>query len=170
MTLEYIGVELYKEVRIIEIRHSFADIFVAIDGYSAADYFYGGTRIVNPDTNINNVRTLLYRLMKYESKVKNNLINITLRKNVLSSYADQLPKGFLESTVGGARCIIRPKNHQIASILERPNEPQFISIIAELFKSIGQVLNKEDGKIKLTPDFGRFALSLLHSSRAWCSL
>ncbi|MBW4498700.1 MAG: hypothetical protein KME57_03730 [Scytonema hyalinum WJT4-NPBG1] len=143
--------------KIIEIINKFADVYIATDNQADVDYFYGGTRIVSWDTEFLQLHATLKRLMLYESKVKNQLINLALRSHVLSSYAEQLPEEFLESTVGGARCIIKPKNEEISAILKNRDSSEFDVIISQIFESIGQVLNKENGRIKLTPDFGRFA-------------
>lgn len=146
-----------EKAEVIEIIHDYADIYITCDKQPDADYFYGGTRIISWDAEISQIDTTLKRLMLYESKIKNQLINIAIRNNLLSSYAEQLPKGFIESIVGGARCIIKPKNQEIAAILNNRENVEFNLIISRIFESIGQVLNKEKGKIKLTPDFGRFA-------------
>lgn len=140
----------------IEIIHKFADIYIAIDNQADVDYFYGGTRIVRWDTEFLQIHATLNRLMLYESKIKNQLINIALKSHVLCSYLEQLPEGFLESTVGGARCIIKPKDQEVATILTKRDSLEFDVIISQIFESIGRVLNQENGRIKLTPDFGRF--------------
>lgn len=146
-----------EQAEVIKIIHDYADIYITCDKQPNADYFYGGTRIISWDAELSQIDTTLKRLMLYESKIKNQLINIAIRNNLLSSYAEQLPKGFLESIVGGARCIIKPKNKEIAAILNNRKNVEFNVIISRIFESIGQVLNKENGRIKLTPDFGRFA-------------
>ncbi|MBC1241445.1 hypothetical protein [Nostoc sp. 2RC] len=146
-----------EKAEVIEIVHDYADIYITCDKQPDADYFYGGTRIVSWDAELSQIDTALKRLMFYESKIKNQLINIAIRNNLLSSYVEQLPKGFIESIVGGARCIIKPRNQEIATILNNRDRIEFNAVISKIFQSIGQVLNKENGRIKLTPDFGRFA-------------
>ena len=157
MSLKSIEVKLSAKARIIEIVHDYADIYITCEQQSDADYFYGGTRIVSWEAELSQVNVTLKRLMLYESEIKNQLINIAIRSHLLSRYAEQLPKGFLESIVGGARCIIKPRNQEIAAILNNRENLDFDVIISKIFESIGQVLNKENGRIKLTPDFGRFA-------------
>ncbi|MDZ7994366.1 MAG: hypothetical protein RM022_004940 [Nostoc sp. EfeVER01] len=155
--MKKIDIELSRKTEVMEIIHDDADIYIICDEQPDANYFYGGTRIVNWDAELLQLDELLKRLMLYESKIKNQLINIAIRSNLLSSYAEQLPKEFLDSVVGGARCIIKPRNQEIAAILNNRKNVEFYIKITKIFDLIGQVLNKENGRIKLTPDFGRFA-------------
>lgn len=142
---------------IYEITHEFASIWIATDNQPGVDYSYGGTRMVRPHLEDVKVYEVLERLMFDESQLKNQLINIALRRDALSAYEDRVPSGFLESRVGGARCVIRPRTQKIASILANPEHPEFYTIISQVFKQVGSFLNDQQGKIKLTPDFGRFA-------------
>jgi hypothetical protein len=142
---------------IFEIAHDLADIWIATDNQPGTDYSYGGTRMVAPDTDDSEVHKILRRLMIYESALKNRLINIALGKGVLAAYADRIPQGFLESTVGGARCIIRPREQALTAALKNPEHSEFHTITSRIFESIGTLLNQQEGQIKLTPDFGRFA-------------
>jgi hypothetical protein len=142
---------------VYEITHSSADVWVARDDLSGVNYSYGGTRMVKPQMDNTEVNSMLGRLMYYESSFKNHLINHAIRAGVLNDLADSLPKGFLESVVGGARCIIRPRTAELASVLKDPRHPEFQATISPIFQEIGVFLNNRGGDIKLTPDFGRFA-------------
>ena len=59
--------------------------------------------------------------------------------------------------MGGARAIFRPKTARAEAILQDPQHPEFEVILAPLFSKIGALLESLRGRIKLTPDFGRFA-------------
>jgi hypothetical protein len=142
---------------VFEITHSSADVWVARDDLPGVNYAYGGTRMVKPHMDSAEISTVLSRLMYYESSFKNHLINHAIRQGAVNDYADALPAGFLESVVGGARCIIRPRTAALASVLKDPRHPEFQATIAPIFQEIGVFLNKRGGDIKLTPDFGRFA-------------
>lgn len=144
-------------IKIFEINHDLADIWIASEDNSEANYAYGGTRIVDPFFTNNEVIKVIKTLLLYESSIKNRLINIALKQGILSSYKNEVPKDFLTSIVCGGRCIIRPKNQEIASILKNPEHPKFDATILLIFERIGIFLNQNKGKIKLTPDFGRFA-------------
>lgn len=122
------------------------------DGY---DYGYGGTRMVPPDFSDADAEEALVRLMLEESHLKNQLINHALDTDLLEDLRDQLPPGYLGSKVGGGRCIMRPKARYY-EILQDPRHPAFSETIAEVFKVIGARLNELGGRLKLTPDFGRF--------------
>ncbi|HEX6291077.1 MAG TPA: hypothetical protein VFZ66_17970 [Herpetosiphonaceae bacterium] len=143
---------------VYEITSDYADVWIASDNQPGVDYGYGGTRMVEahmPDADVHGV---LDRLMHSESALKNQLINKALRQQALSDrLASRTPDGFIESSVGGARCIIRPKSQELAAILNAPAHPRFTQIIATIFAQIGDLLNQQQGRIKLTPDFGRFA-------------
>ncbi|MBO1351321.1 MAG: hypothetical protein EBE86_029955 [Hormoscilla sp. GUM202] len=140
-----------------KLEHSLAEIFIACDKEPNADYSYGGTRMVSPKMESNQAQQVCISLMRDESAFKNYLINAALHKGVVDCYRDRLPAGFLNSKVGGSRCVIKPKNPEIFSILTNPQHPQWENSISPIFKEIGNFLNQTDGKIKLTPDFGRFA-------------
>lgn len=142
---------------VFTINHCLADIWISRDSQTDVDYAYGGTRLVSPQTSDSEIEEHLTRLTLYESSIKNRLIDISLKKQILACYSDRLPPGFLESRVGGARCIIRPKTDEVANVLKNPRDPEFQPTVVRLFKEIGEFLNSFQGKIKLTPDFGRFA-------------
>ena len=142
---------------IITLDHDYADVWIATDHQPSTNYSYGGTRMVNPRMDNEAVKQLLETLMQYESALKNQLINNALQQDILSVYEDRLPASFLQSKVGGARCLIRPRNWEIAAILSFPDHPEFQATIEPIFACIGKELNARRGKIKLTPDFGHFA-------------
>jgi hypothetical protein len=142
---------------LFEIKHELADVWIAYSDEFEADYYYGGTRMVSPGTETFECHAILQSLMLYESALKNRLINFALQNRALDHLASELPVGFLSSKVGGARCVIRPSNAQTASIMRDPTNPDFVAITESVFEPIGQFLNCQKGKIKLTPDFGRFA-------------
>ena len=145
-------------VKTIEkIDHHLVKIFIASDNDPTVDYSYGGTRMVTPDTQESEARQICERLMWSESSLKNKLINAALGQGVLDQYGKKLPDGFLESKVGGARCVIVPKDKKIAEIISNPEHQDWDSTISPIFQCIGESLNRNQGKIKLTPDFGRFA-------------
>lgn len=142
------------------LSNNFADIFLAYENRNELDYRYGGTRMITSTTSDYEVRDELIRLMSDESGLKNQLINIALRNHVLDEDLEimsEIPDGFLKSSVGGGRCIIRPKTKEYEYILANPNAPDFIKVVSPIFQSIGEYLNKHEGYLKLTPDFGRFA-------------
>ncbi|NEP85738.1 MAG: hypothetical protein F6K18_02265 [Okeania sp. SIO2C2] len=139
------------------LEHSLADIFIACDNDRNVDYSYGGTRMVSPEVENSEAQEVCISLMRDESAFKNYLINAALRQGVVDSYRNRLPAGFLNSKVGGARCVIKPKSPETFSILTDPLHPQWEDSISPIFKEIGNFLNQTGGKIKLTPDFGRFA-------------
>jgi len=140
-----------------KLDHPLAQIFIATDNNSTVDYSYGGTRMVSPSMNESEAQEVCLRLMQDESALKNHLINIAFRKGVLESHTDRIPQGLPESQVGGARCVIKPKNHETFTLLVDPTHPDWESAILPIFNCIGEYLNQQGGKIKLTPDFGRFA-------------
>jgi hypothetical protein len=144
-------------VAIEKLEHPLAEIFIANDNAEAVDYSYGGTRMVSPKMTESEAKEVCLRLMQDESALKNKLINVALRECVLGDYLERIPKGFLESKVGGARCVIKPKVEETFSILDDPNHPSWNLTISPIFRCIGEFLNHQQGKIKLTPDFGKFA-------------
>lgn len=149
--------DLVASPDIFKITHDLADVWISKDGQTEVDYFYGGTRLVAPAMTDIEVKKNIRRLTLYESSFKNRLIDLSLAGNVLSKYSDRLPKGFMESRVGGARCIIRPRTEEIYAVLKNPQHVAFHTTISRLFEHIGEFLNEARGKIKLTPDFGRYA-------------
>jgi hypothetical protein len=144
-------------IDVIDLALDSADVWIALDNAESVNYSYGGTRLVNYQAEDFEVFKLLEQLTIYESALKNRLINRAIKRNLLATYKDRVPEGFMDSMVGGARCLIRPKKQKVASILNDPNHSQFRETIAPIFEHIGKVLNQRDGKIKLTPDFGHFA-------------
>lgn len=145
------------DTEFIRFTHDYADVWIATDHQPSANYSYGGTRMVDSRMNDEAVQQLLERLMLYESALKNQLINNALTQGILHKYEERLSADFLQSRVGGARCLIRPNSLQIAAILQSPDHPAFQATIEPIFSKIGEVLNRREGKIKLTPDFGHFA-------------
>lgn len=144
-------------MNIVKIPHDFADIWIAAEYQQECNYYYGGTRMVAPDTTNEEVEQDIERLAISESALKNRLINLALTENIFQQYENRLPQGFTNSIVGGARCIIRPRDLEAYRILRHPGHEQFREVILPIFSSVGEYLNREDGMIKLTPDFGRFA-------------
>lgn len=134
------------------------EAFVGDDGQDDVAYCYGGARSVAHDTSDAEVDTLLARLRDGESRLKNELINLALAAPIFDVGDIELfPPGFLESRVGGARAIFRAKTKEAFQVLSDPLHPKFRSLLEPLFQQIGELLNQLGGRIKLTPDFGRFA-------------
>ena len=144
-------------VKILNVAHQTADAWVAFDEQDGFDYYYGGTRMVPPDTQASSVINILSRLMSEESAFKNGLINIALSNGVLGDYDGRIPEGFMQSRVGGARCIIRPRDDSTYAVLQNPANQGFNETIRGVFEKLGEVLNSHNGIVKLTPDFGRYA-------------
>ena len=145
------------DTEVFKLSHDLADIWVARDGNTRANYAYGGTRMVKTNMQDGDVDVMVRRLMHDESMFKNRMINLAIRNGVLDDLGDRLPTGFLESVVGGARCIIRPRSDALATILNNPTDIRFQDTITPIFAEIGVFLNQRSGDIKLTPDFGRFS-------------
>jgi hypothetical protein len=89
--------------------------------------------------------------------MKNRLVDHALRDGALRELSDRLPPGFLSSRVGGARCLIRPRSHDLARSLADPLHQDNRDITEAVLSSIGIALNTAQQRIKLTPDFGRYA-------------
>lgn len=142
---------------VFHIADNLADIWITAEKGATFNYAYGGTRLVKPEMDDENSLDILRNLMWYESSLKNRLINQAFHKGALRPYEEQLPTGLQESIVGGGRCLIRPKNQAVYTVLQNSGHPAFYEHISPLFARIGNALNEMDGKIKLTPDFGRFA-------------
>src|SRR5437879_11446567 len=100
---------------------------------------------------------LLCSLMTYESGYKNTLINLALQAGAVDHLVDELPPGFAGSLVGGGRCVMRPSGAAAAMVMSNPNHPEFHDVLKQIFEPLGQLLNEREGRIKLTPDFGKFA-------------
>ncbi|WP_155981080.1 hypothetical protein [Nocardia sp. CNY236] len=141
--------------RKVETPH--ADAWVAWDGQEGTDYSYGGTRLVPFDVSDEDAVQILARLAIDESQLKNKLINLAVEEGILEPFESRLPAGFIAARVGGGRCVMRPRTEQDAEILADPAHPKFSGTIEPVFEGIGQLLNSLDGRVKLTPDFGRFA-------------
>jgi hypothetical protein len=152
------------QFEVFGIEHRLADIWIASDYKSGFNYCYGGTRVLNVGIEDHKVISTLLQLMIFESALKNRLINKAIRSGAIPPSINT-PNGFMESMVGGARCVIRPKNQAIASILANPNHDNFQDMVSSILEPIGKFLNQQEGAIKLTPDFGRFAgvSDLLHN-------
>ncbi|WP_336317613.1 hypothetical protein [Streptomyces lavendofoliae] len=151
-------------VEIHQVRTDVADAWVAWDGDPSKDYAYGGCRLVGWRTGYEDAVGVLCALMRNESGYKNALINLAVEEGALDDLSDALPPGFTRARVGGGRCIIRPASAAVAAILEDPQHPEFRDTILRIFEPLGELLNSLDGKVKLTPDFGKFAgvSDLLH--------
>ncbi len=145
------GLEVY------EIEHPLADIWIGRVKDATFDYTYGGTRMVKPGTDDKTVLATLHDLATNESLFKNLLVNKAIADGAVESLSDRLPDGFGESRVGGARCIIRPRSPEMQAIWDNPKTLNFATSIRPIFAAIGDCLNSQDGYIKLTPDFGRYA-------------
>jgi hypothetical protein len=134
-----------------------ADAWIVSVDDSTLDYCYGGTRKLAPETSDEDAERELVRLMRYESHLKNSLINRALVEGAVDDVRGELPSGFLESRVGGARCLFRARDEQVDAILSDPGDPRFAETIGVLFEEVGRVLDEREGRIKLTPDFGKFS-------------
>lgn len=144
-------------VEIYSLRTPAADAWVAWDGVEDNNYAYGGARMVTWRTPNEQAIAVLHSLMQYESSWKNTLINTALAAGAVDDLADRLPLGFLASRVGGARCVMRPHDAAVAAVMSDPSHPDFEGTINQLFAPLGDLLNDRNGRVKLTPDFGKFA-------------
>ena len=143
---------------IIHGRTSAAEFWICFEENDLADYCYGGTRMLAPSTSDENVLATVGRLASSESALKNQLINYAIAHFAVSDqWSGAAPAGFRESHVGGARCVIRPYKQAIYEELSKPAAEGFDAVAQPLFSSIGEALNGLAGRVKLTPDFGRFA-------------
>ena len=146
-------------MQVTQLRTPRVDVFVAAeDGHDRFHYLYGGTRCVSPAASDESVTDELSRLQRDESGLKNALINVALRDGALAGLDQgRLPSGFMGSRIGGARCILRPRDDGMAQIIADPTGNEFEATIRPVFAEIGDYLNKVNGRIKLTPDFGRYS-------------
>ena len=137
-----------------------ARFWVAYEDLNDVDYHYGGTRLVDSALDETEVEFLLWRLASYESALKNRLINKVLVDTGAGdpAWIDDYPGGFLNSKVGGGRCVIQPRSAELSSILGNPFDPRFPEEISRILADIGDVLNRLNGLVKLTPDFGRYGM------------
>lgn len=132
-----------------------ATIWIAYLPQQDVEYYYGGSRLIASQASDDEVQEHLHRLMREESELKNRLINRTLTST--SAGRGRLPRGVAGSRVGGGRCLIRSASDELHTIFSDPSHPRFPEVLHVAFEAIGQQLNELEGKIKLTPDFGRFA-------------
>jgi hypothetical protein len=142
---------------ITKISHPLATIWLAREKHEEACYFYGGTRLIDPSMSDSMATHTLFRLMNSESGTKNRLINRVLQDGALDDLQAELPSGFLQSRVGGARCLIRPRTREITNSLADPMHHRNRYAAAAVLERIGDALNQQEPRIKLTPDFGRYA-------------
>jgi len=148
------------------LEHEDAEIWVAQNlEQKNVSYFYGGTRTVSYKYDDKKMFEKINYLEKYESGIKNILINKVVNDDVFMSLKNELPIEFIGSFVGGGRCVIRPKSKQIENVLLDPKNENHSKLVDSIFKVLGNFLNTKSGKLKLTPDFGRFAglADMLHS-------
>ncbi len=144
-------------VEIYSLRTEPADVWVSWDGVEGNCYAYGGCRMVDWRARNEHALGLLCSLMTSESGYKNTLINRALEAGAVAPLADSLPRGFASSRVGGARCVMRPSTASAALVMANPDHPEFRDVLTQIFVPLARLLNDRDGRIKLTPDFGRFA-------------
>jgi hypothetical protein len=144
-------------VEIYSLHTRAADAWVAWDGVEDNNYAYGGARMVTWRTPNEQAIAVLHSLMQYESSWKNTLINAAVAAGAVDDLAERLPPGFLTSRVGGARCVMRPHDEAVAAVMSEPTHPEFETTIEMLFAPLGELLNDREGRVKLTPDFGKFA-------------
>jgi hypothetical protein len=153
-------------MQVKNLRTDRCDVFIAAeDRHDGFAYYYGGTRCVPHGTPDKSVLDELRRLQRDESGLKNALINLALARGALRGIdPGRFPEGFLGSRVGGARCLIRPADPAAARTFMDPSGDAFEATLRPVFARIGAYLNSQKGRIKLTPDFGRFAglADLLH--------
>lgn len=120
-------------------------------------YCYGGTRTVPPEASEESVYKKLRYLGTYESGLKNHLINDMISEGVFEPLKDKLPDGFAESCVKGGRCIIQPKTQEYLKIINDVEHKAHEALLDSVFSDLGKFLDSLGGKLKLTPDFGRYA-------------
>jgi hypothetical protein len=148
---------MMDEYTIVTVSTAVADAWIVWSQDERLDYAYGGTRKVPPGASDRETERELVRLMRYESHLKNRLINRALDEGALDDVADDLPPGFATSRVGGGRCLFRARDEHMDAILSNPADPAFEPTIEILFAEVGARLNELGGRVKLTPDFGKFS-------------
>ncbi|HEY2552126.1 MAG TPA: hypothetical protein VGI64_16285, partial [Streptosporangiaceae bacterium] len=106
------------------------------------------------------VELILWRLANYESALKNRLINTAITSIKMEGQIPpaEFPDRFLDSKIGGGRCVIQPRDSTLFSILSNPADPRFAGEASRILAEVSEVLNRMDGLVKLTPDFGRFGM------------
>jgi glutamate dehydrogenase/leucine dehydrogenase len=144
-------------IEIYTLRTDVADAWVAWDGAQSHDYAYGGCRMTHWRTRYEDAIGILCALMRIESSYKNTLINQAVEAGALDDLRGQLPPGFVDSRVGGARCVLRPASPAAAMVMRNPDHPEFRDTMRRVFEPLGELLNDLGGRVKLTPDFGKFA-------------
>lgn len=161
------GKSMYKkydeETFIIETEN--ADIWVSKNASQKnVSYYYGGTRTVPFGSSDAEAWEKISYLKRYESGLKNILINDVIASGAFDSISSELPEGYLSSRVGGGRCVILPKNKTAEEILSDPTDSRYCETVIPMFRELGGFLNQEGMNIKLTPDFGSFSglADLLH--------
>lgn len=155
--------EYDKETFVIETEN--ADIWVSKNASQQnVNYYYGGTRTVPLGSDDRTVWKKISYLKRYESGLKNILINDVIAGGAFDDIKKELPEGYLSSRIGGGRCVILPKNERTKMILSDPANPGYRETVLPLFERLGAFLNQEGIDIKLTPDFGSFSglADLLH--------
>jgi hypothetical protein len=95
--------------------------------------------------------------MNDESATKNRLINWAIADGALDAIGEMLPAGFLQSRVAGARCLIRPRTNHISRSLSDLQHPENMGNVTSVLACVADALNEREPRIKLTPDFGRYA-------------
>ena len=128
------------ELKIFRIEHPLADVWIGRVEDETFDYTYGGTRMTQPGTDDTTVLATLRDLVTSESLFKNLLINKAIADGALEQLSDRLPDGFEKSRVGGARCIIRPRDRQTYAKWSDPAAPDFAASIRPVFAAIGDFL------------------------------
>jgi tetratricopeptide (TPR) repeat protein len=117
------------------------------------DFYYGGTRLISCDVSDDEALSMLSRLIHYESSWKNAIINNLIEEGCFDEIKSSLPPEFIGKKFGGARCIVRPKDQAIGKAIQELDKDCVLAIFDPILKH----LREQNGKIKLTPDFGRFA-------------
>jgi hypothetical protein len=138
-------------------KNEYADIWLTYEENDKFNYCYGGSRSIPYNFTDREAETILNYLGSYESGLKNELINHSIKEGVFEEFKNALPANFTESCVGGGRCVIRPKSQEIEKIMSNPEDSSFHKIINSILADVGCKLNQLSERLKLTPDFGRFA-------------
>jgi hypothetical protein len=144
-------------IEIHTLRTDMADVWVSLDTESDQDYAYGGCRTVRWDVPDEDAIALVCALMTTESGYKNTLINKSFAAGCVDDLAEELPPGVIGSRVGGGRCVIRPVDDRVGGVFANPGHPEFRDTVVRVFQPLGALLNRLDGRVKLTPDFGKYA-------------
>ncbi len=144
-------------VQVLQVEHEHATIWIAYDDSPEVAYFYGGTRLVAASTRDAESIAIVDRLTCYESGMKNRLINCALADGVLDDLGAELPPGLVGSCVGGARCLIRPRTDSMSEWRVDAARSEREDAAMAILACIGESLNALEGRVKLTPDFGKNA-------------